>query len=310
MSKTNIPFHCLLMCDTLVGVLRRVNSPISRHLLNFEYYDGTLRDREGWLFNFLSVKPNGNITYLDKNRYLVQYKNFSSSVRFDLDNGYCYRDTFRHMVSDGIGRYEVKPGRLINKLLPNRYSPTELESFVDELKRILALSQPKSVEIVEGEELLKAYHKNNYSIVGHGTLHSSCMSGNREQKYLGIYVQNPESIKLIVARDKDDRIGARSLAWYKKGVLVHYDRIYYVNTSYKHMLINWMEEYYPNVTSIHDASYNFTCPIEHTEFQYYPYLDSLRYLDKEKGTLSNVFARYKMRSTDGGLYDDYIDEYV
>ena len=225
------------------------------------------------------------------------------------------------------GRQEGKYGKLIRKVLkeqvPNlKYTDQDIEKLVNHIK---AYYSDGDFKIVEGEEIRYWYHYKNYSEESGGTLPESCMRHEKAQSYLDIYVENPETIKMIILVKQGKLIG-RALLWDNKWM----DRIYGSDSIIK-AFTNYAKEnnlnckaeqnsdchdewVRPDGTNFHER---LTFSII-TSFNKYPYADTFFYINVENGEISNSDREGwgKLRETDGTLeiegtiYDEVDERYI
>ncbi len=115
-----------------------------------------------------------------------------------------------------IRRTKIRPGRIFTKIFKADYLSTQItnsdvEAFGN--RYTAELNNQLTFEIVKGEEIRKSYHKPNYTQrFTSGTLHQSCMNGDRQQEFLDIYTQN-ENVSLLVAYDVDNKVAGRAIVW-------------------------------------------------------------------------------------------------
>jgi len=85
----------------------------------------------------------------------------------------------------------IKIGKFIKKVL-SATTDAQIEEFVNELKAVQDNLKEK-IELVSGEEIAKWYKSENcYS---GGSLGNSCMV---DKNFFDIYIQNPESVNLLI----------------------------------------------------------------------------------------------------------------
>ena len=299
-------FTQLVIDDPLKDIINKLcdcHDPIAIAMLDHAQ-GNLLHKQEGFNINFLAITKGGLIAYLDDSRLTnAEEKTRSHFALRGLRNGIGY-SSLRYVIfrAKPFNFYEAKPGRVVRKLFPNAFSDVEVEKFVRGLQRVVRQSLPSNMKVVEGEDIRWSYYIKNYSILGGGTLGSSCMAGERQQKYLDIYVKNPDSIKLSVVYDKEGKVGARSLVWYLDNKPKYYDRVYYINSLYEDMLVNSLRAEFPDIKYIQDG-YEVSIPITNVEFKHYPYIDTLyRYKD---GCLMNHGDSliYEFRNLYGGRWN-------
>jgi hypothetical protein len=203
-------------------------------------------------------------------------------------------------------RNEVSLGKFVNKILPGKYSDKDRESFVNLFKATIEKTG-EHFEIIEGEEIGKWYHKQTYKEVT-GNLGNSCMS-EKPDSYFQLYIQNPEVCKMVILLE-DDKLLGRALVWKlntfgtSKENLERFqwfmDRQYTITDSDVQKFINfakekgWSWKTYNNHHSYRDISFgeekmrgSMTVKVKPKEYAKYPYVDTFRRYDPERGLLHN-----------------------
>lgn len=203
-------------------------------------------------------------------------------------------------------RNEVSLGKFVNKILPGKYSDKDRESFVNLFKATIEKSG-EHFEIVEGDEIGKWYHKENYRESA-GNLGNSCMA-SKPASYFQLYSNNPEVCKMVILLEDDKLIG-RALVWKlntlgtSKENLERFqwfmDRQYTITDSDVQKFINfakekgWAWKTYNNHHSYRDISFGeekmrapMTVKVKAQEYARYPYVDTFRRYDPESGLLFN-----------------------
>jgi hypothetical protein len=250
--------------------------------------DGELISEEG---NFIKNEENDFLSYLPKSKY-------QKDANFDP-------------YSKGIGRVKIKIGRFVRKFISEKsfiqfgITDQTIESFVNSFKSYFN-STTSSIKIIEGSEILKWYLDENYytpNDMRFGSLWNSCMRYHDRNKYMTLYAKNP-NIKMAVFL-VDGKVRCRALLWDDvkdldgKSYKVM-DRIYSV---YDHDVIlfkNWANEngYISKWTQSAKSEKTFDVggiattidliiKLENYQFRYYPYLDTFKYFNQWKGTISN-----------------------
>lgn len=216
-----------------------------------------------------------------------------------------------------IGKFANKIYSLINETIP----PTEMEKFVNEYKGIIsAFKSMDNFDIVYGQNIRKFYNENTYS-EGKGSLNQSCMRHDFCQLYLDIFVDNPDKINLLILRNPINKlkIDGRALIWNldsdkgKKFLDFPYttkDYMYKIFESYAKkkgwfytlaerpptmswsFLLNnhyrYLETFDSQGKKVKEEFYVNLTP---QEYEYYPYLDIMRYYNPDTGMLANMVDR-------------------
>jgi len=231
-------------------------------------------------------------------------------------------------------RSEIKIGRLINKVSGGSFTSKQIEDFVNSYKAAVSKDKFESFEIVSGEDLVYWYNCKNY-VDGGGTLNSSCM---KNAKFLDLYEKNPDVIKMVIKKD-GDKISGRALLWEVKISGLHNDPVLFMDRIYTRNDhdVNIFKEYaekngwiYKKVQDFRsngfmyngvNRSFYIYAEIQSGDYDYYPYLDTLKYYNSETGIITNDSDHdhdHELNSTDGGseytgvtrVYDEYSGEYI
>lgn len=205
----------------------------------------------------------------------------------------------------GIGRVRIRIGRFLNKFLVDK-NPSGIEDFVNLWKSYFGQTTA-DIKIVEGEEILKWYLQDNYSVpvTGQvGTLWNSCMRQPERNKFLKLYRDNPQ-IKMAILLTPEGKLRSRALLWYdlenREGEKFNImDRIY---TVFDHDVYlfkqfakenNLISKWHQNAKTEKFFDVDGKCQeleliikLEKSNFRWYPYLDTFKYFSQWKGTLSN-----------------------
>ena len=196
-----------------------------------------------------------------------------------------------------------KPAKTIRKLLVDKnIKEYEFEEFNNQLKAIV--DQETKFQIVSGEDIRHWYNEKQYFNTDSGTLGASCMRHEECKPYFDLYVEHAKMLILT----KNDLLIGRALIWELNGK-TYLDRIY-VSEDY---LVNKFTEYASNLKwyirenqdMMEDEEemlwlgpednyesedfHNITIKLNHL-YEYYPYLDTLRYLDRIDKTISNRWS--------------------
>jgi hypothetical protein len=266
--------------------------------------------------NFIKREPNevDMVSYLPKSK---------------LDKiGPCKISLVDRLYSDGIGRIKIKIGRFASKFLSEKaiadydICPKDVEQFVNLFKSYFN-SDSSKLKIVEGKDILKYYLQENYHMVDgncFGTIWNSCMRYRERNHHMQLYVDNT-FIKMLVLFN-GDKIQSRALLWDgvkdKEGKEYKImDRIYTVFDHDVDLFKSWAKDngYIPKYSqdakseSFFDVDgkieqIELTVELQKSEFEKYPYLDSFKFYDPDKKTLSNspnFSYKYVLTNIDGGV---------
>ena len=217
---------------------------------------------------------NDTISFIQSNRILRKNPHLSDGILgydiIDDKNGEFWK---KGRTNINIGRWSRRIIKDIYKT--SAYSDSMIEKFVNAYKSTFdLLNNVNSLfEIVEGEEIRKWYLESNYK-KRIGQLGNSCMRGASKQKFLDIYVKNPEVCKLLILKDGEDKnkIVGRSLLWILSNGKKYQDRIYTINDSDKVLFEKWSENNdYLNYDS---PDRNLKVVLGNHSYEYYPYMDT------------------------------------
>jgi hypothetical protein len=211
---------------------------------------------------------------------------------------------FKEKIWDSTLRYHTTIGKLVRKILPNKYNDVEITDFSEEYSKLIIVNNNYEYLEVSGEDIRESYYENN--AINEGPLGSSCMRYSRCQDYLDIYVKNP-NVKLAILKYRG-KIACRSLLWTIENKIYN-DRIYYYNNDSKYTIENILAE--KGYESIFNRGKNLSLPIDMATFEYYeeyPYMDTFRFYHIEEQKLCTEAHKnnkhYILTNTDGSYTDE------
>lgn len=245
------------------------------------------------------------------------------------------------------GRGQVKVGRFVRALFSNKplfkkmqdegfidagyiLNDKDIEDFVNLYKSTKEDTKIK-FKLVDGSDIKKYYNQENYAYPEIGNLGSSCMKGNDCEKFFKIYIKNPEVCRLLIYINEDGKILGRALVWKMKespcGAKYLMDRVYTNMDSDINKFRQYADEngwmYKWKMDSNMNNSFFFMyknefifgkvlVKIRKGDFDEYPYLDTLKFLDEDKENISNNgFPNgYEMEDTSGELENCYMCQLV
>ena len=249
-------------------------------------------------------------------------------VKFDDKELVINSEKLRH-VDDRLeriwstNRQEIRIGRAIRALLRSvegEFLDKDIETFVNLYKATIDKFNDKFrlFEEVSGDKIAYWYKYNNY-YRRDGVLGSSCMA-NVDEEFFDIYVSNPGVCKLVIYKPEEDsdKILGRALLWTLRDGKKFMDRIYTISDSDVQLFKDYAKEngWYTKDGNSSNASDRCIDPegnntnltmivdIKSGDYDMYPYLDTLKYLDADSGTLSinNCSGCYTLEDTDGERY--------
>lgn len=210
------------------------------------------------------------------------------------DNQLSYRPANRMDTSDVwgyTGRMKGRPARIVRRFLTAEFQAMLTDSHYERFTNNLAAFKDYvgDIELVSGEDIKYWYHGNVYAN-RQGTLNHSCMAYARCQTYFNIYTQNPDVCKLlIVTRTTDDKkyLYARALVWTLDNGTRMLDRVYGTDAMISKVTA-WAEEQ-GIVDRENIRSTEKVVTLKHASFALYPYMDTMRVLDKKTKTLTSIY---------------------
>ena len=267
---------------------------------------------------------NDMISYVQTSRFYREYPNGISSPDLEKERGYSMKSSkfwkSGRTPNYGIGRW-VR--HIFNDVRQTPIKNEDLESFVNAYKSTYDTMAKRSekFELVKGEDIRYWYLEDRYEEVS-GQLGNSCMRYTKCQKYLDIYVENPESCSLLILKgETPDKIVGRALIWTihdGPGVAGRkfMDRIYTIKDSDRLLF----EAYAKENDIMRSVNHAYRIKVKEGRYDYYPYMDTLTCYDYEKGILSSSLEGEDvlgLQNTDGTASDnegmvwsEYHGEYI
>lgn len=318
-------------------------SEIAKDLIDLEYRDVkndmtfiSLSDREGYISGSTLRNLKNNVeksfTAWAKDQLLPPLsKQILDTMLDKIEKGETSQSDVNFMFKEyDLGtksRNDVKLGRLINALLPGKYTSKDIEEFTNKFKAALT-NQGERFEEVSGDDINHWYNADNYKEMS-GTLGNSCMA--RKSGLFGIYTENPDVCKLLILVEDDKLIG-RALVWKLSSIKIYgkdpiddlwfMDRQYTIKDSDVEKFRNYAKEKgwiykssnnhhsFTNVTiEGEEKNANLSVKVEAKNYRRYPYMDTFRRYDSDEGILYNdddedesYEGQYILNDTQGG-YD-------
>ena len=317
-------------------------SEIAKDLIDLEYRDVkndmtfiSLSDREGYISGstLRNLKNNVEKSFKDwaedHNLGDERTKQILDIMLSKIDKGETTQTDVNHMFNEydlkSKSRNDVKLGRLVNALLPGKYTSKDIEEFTNKFKAALS-KQGEYFDEVSGDAINIWYNADNYKEMS-GTLGNSCMA--RKSGLFKIYTENPDVCKMLILLEDDKLIG-RALVWKLSSIKIYgkdpvqdswfMDRQYTIKDSDVEKFRNYAKEKgwiykssnnhhsYSNVT-IEGEEKNATLEVQvkATNYGRYPYMDTFRRFDPNEGILYNdndedesYEGQYILNDTGGG----------
>ena len=262
---------------------------------------------------------NDMISYVQTSRFYREYPDTNLEIQIGpfIQNSKFWKSGRTPHYS--IGRW-VR--HIFNDVRETPIKDSDLESFVNAYKSTYdkVNNVSEKFELVKGEDIRYWYLEDRYEEVK-GQLGNSCMRYAKCQKYLDIYVQNPEVCNLLILKgDTPDKIIGRALVWtINDGPGVagkrYMDRVYTINDSDKLLFQTYAKEH-----DILTTSNSYKISVKKGRYDYYPYMDTFTCYNYETGILSTSDAGdniLNLQNTDGTAEDgsgmvwsDYHNEYI
>jgi hypothetical protein len=202
------------------------------------------------------------------------------------------------------GRQTGKPARIARMMIPKhnlaRMTDADFEEFANIIKAENVLSKA-TFEMFSGSDIRRFYNENMYMTEQHSSLTQSCMRYYKCRSYFGVYTENPDIVSMLVLQDDDTaKIHGRAIVWSVPGFNTKImDRVYGTE-SVQHAFREyargkgWIYRAYNSfeneTTFIHNNEivYLDICvQLPNYKFDYYPYLDTMKFFDRKNGTFSN-----------------------
>lgn len=289
------------------------------------------------IISYLLIEGNGPLLNEEGN-FISREKNELDVISYIPNNKYDKNKISNSIFTDRKNRTPIKIGRFVRKFLSkeaikeHNITDKEIEEFVNMFKSYFN-PDIKNLHIVSGEEILKWYLEENYSMSFNrkcGTLWNSCMRQSERNKFLKLYSDNPDKVKMLILLDDEGMLRSRALLW--ENVYDNNGRIYkfmdrvYALYDYDIVLFeNWAKEngYITKHIQNSKSETHFDINGNHIEtimsikldnhnMKYYPYLDTFKFYDKETGIFSNYRGNdkfyYRLTQSNGSLEQTNISQ--
>ena len=202
---------------------------------------------------------------------------------------------------DSNRRFMIKPGAFVRKIFKN-YSDKEIEKFAT-LFRNQQSKLMFDFKIVRGSQIKKYYSAESYA-KERSSLGASCMKNDECQDWFDLYSENKETISLLVLVNQQDKLIGRSLLWETPEHKIM-DRIYTIDDeNFSHFFKKWADE--NGYMYKREQKWNNTMSFEsdgvrkdlkvgiqlkRANFEYYPYLDTFKFLCLDNKTIYNYIPQ-------------------
>ena len=220
----------------------------------------------------------------------------------------------------------MRVGRLIRGLLKSdkiEVKDSEIELFVNHYKSTIDILNDKflNFSIVDGDDIALWYHEDKYADGERGDLGGSCMRYDRCSEYFDIYTQNPEVVSLLIYVDSNNKLLGRSIIWTLTTGEKFMDRVYTHNASdnilfkqyareklisYKKLDNMWATGNLINSDGT-ESSMNISCNIKKISYDYFPYMDTMKYYLNGKISNTKFHGSYTLEDTEGSYSESSCD---
>lgn len=234
--------------------------------------------------------------------------------------------------SEAVNSAEIGVGKFARNVLKSaniEFLESDIEDFVYKYRsEIASLGGFDSMfRILKGEDIRTYYNSEKY-LSDKGTLGNSCMRYEGCQKFLDIYVLNPEVCSMVALMsddgadgEDDDKIRGRALLWTDSEGRKIMDRIYTNRTQDEQLFKDFAKKkgFFCKLNQNSSSDDPFVSPsgeeeeltvripIVSEDYDYYPYMDTFKYLVTGKYPyLTNEYrssGAYTLTETDGGNGD-------
>lgn len=288
----------IIISEELKEVLLKINNPISNLILNGDIDNDIINNEKQ--INYLDISKSNieHISYLNKDR----------KEKIDQVGGNYWEPKLR---------FYSKPGSVINKMLI-KSDPQEIEKFSNDY---ISIVNPPifTMKIVKGDDIPHYYNYNSYK-EQKGTLGNSCMK-DKNSNFFELYSKNPDNINMLIMVDQNNKIYGRSILWIGEDFKLM-DRIYTIYDKYYFYFYEWAKNngyYYKTYNNYmnplnimidgNDSIKKLEIKLKYFNFSQYPYLDTFKWLDTEKGIIYNYIPNEKKLSGELITLNDYTGGY-
>lgn len=288
----------LYISDKLFTYLSQPTLDWITSLVDEGYFINT---KDGWLLygtektkkGVMDIIPEFQLSYIDSDGEYLSYTN-SKDITY-TKNPY------------SLKREKTTLGKLLNRLAIERgITPPPVHVLGDWAAHYKSniITNKLEFKLVDKKEIAHYYNENTYcEYKGEGsTLHNSCMRKLECQPYMGIYTENPSVCKMMICLDTEGKLYGRAIIWETDhGILM--DRVYYAKEYVKHLFTEhakkeqWFYKKHQNSNenfevmggpnNISDKRMIFDVQLSKWDFDTYPHMDTLDYLNMETGIITN-----------------------
>lgn len=287
----------IIFSSRFKDTLNRITHEISEYLLEME-------NNIQSTYSYIDIGDTSDtVSFIQANKAIDMKNNISNWEEMIWTSKRCNMKIGKFLMSIIGDRFQLNCHRGSTKLKPN-----DIESFVNKFKIEFSFDEyAKNFQIVEGDDIMYWYNENNYSeyATTSTTLGNSCMRYDRYMKFIKMYSDNPEKIKMLIYKDDNNKLLGRAIIWYlDEPNRIFMDRIYstedkIIDLYKKYASLNgWLYKSYQTYGYEHDLVDTSILPhktikesisvkLKDDFYRFIPYIDTLQVLDKETNILSN-----------------------
>lgn len=226
-------------------------------------------------------------------------------------------------LADNKYRSEIKFGKGLRKIFQHqsiKIPDDVIEFFANKLKGMYTFTG--HIKVVSGSSIRKWYDGRNYATYNTESLGNSCMRHQSCSDYFDIYTENDDKVKMIIALDDENMLIGRAILWNTDSHGLFCDRIYGTQMTINAIMAyakklgaytKYEQSYSDNTlvsTTGESNTAEITITLENGGFDYYPYMDTLKYTDDisddNEIVLSSENGEYCLESTDGGPNNHFV----
>lgn len=192
------------------------------------------------------------------------------------DEDYARFKIYVHVKVSPSLRYHTSVYKLVKKIAKEEYHK--------QLTNYILAKTNFDFKIVTGEDIRYWYHQDQYLELK-GELGTSCMRYESCQEYFDLYTENPQVSMAIL--HLEDKLLARCIIWNN----YYIDRRYGISTKEQDILFEKVKDHlgtYQNIwLTQSDFRGDIVIELDKTKFDYYPFCDSLFFLNTSNNTIHN-----------------------
>jgi len=326
----------LFLSKRLRTMLRDIDHDIARELLS-KHSDLGTRVKQ----TFVDIHPEKEdfITFINPNKAaeVLGWDLTDDTQLDDLEQNFDVAKLNRLQDRNALYknfRGETRWGRFINASFPEQYKQSlpggqnkeDIESFVNLYKALYSRAGKfEMLDIVNGDRIAYWYNCRHYAGDRGGTLGESCMKRQTADTFQ-IYTDNPDKCSMIIMYSDSTKrkIKARALLWtlnVPEG-RKFMDRVYTEGYADEQIYIDYAKEngylykssqsmgssvHTTDPTTNRTSALSMMAELHHTDYDRYPYCDSMAYFNPDTGEITNkgqdFNAKYELNCTGGGRYE-------